>query len=124
MPQSGPSRLGRPTLPIWVARKCVRSAKSWFTLENCCLWFEGKSSGDGDAQGDARVDGQTLTVKYKGGEKKIIVPPDIPIVTYVPSDKSELKPGVKIFIFAGEKPDGTLQAPRVDLGKDGLTPPM
>ena len=56
----------------------------------------------------AGVDGQTLTVKYKGGEKKIIVPPDIPIVTYVPSDKSELKPGVKIFIFAGEKPDGTL----------------
>ena len=62
----------------------------------------------------AGVDGQTLTVKYKGGEKKIIVPPDIPIVTYVPSDKSELNPGVKIFIFAGEKPDGTLQAPRVE----------
>ena len=70
------------------------------------------------------VDVQTLTLKYKGGEKKIIVPPDIPIVTYVQSDKSELKPGVKIFIFAGKKPDGTLQAPRVDFGKDGLTPPM
>jgi len=73
----------------------------------------------------AGVDGQTLTLKYKGGAKKIIVPPDIPIVTYVPSDKSELKPGVKIFIAAANKqPDGTLQAPRVNFGKDGLTPPM
>ena len=70
------------------------------------------------------VDGQTLTLKYKTGEKRIIVPPEIPIVTYVQSDKSELKPGVKIFIFAGKKPDGTLQAPRVDFGKNGLTPPM
>jgi len=46
-------------------------------------------------------------------------------VTYVPSDKSELKPGIKIFISAAKKlPDGTLQAPRVTFGKDGLTPPM
>jgi len=71
------------------------------------------------------VQGQTLTMKYKDGEKKIIVPPGIPIVTYVMSDKSELKPGAKIFILAAKKqPDGTLQAPRVNFGKDGLTPPM
>ena len=71
------------------------------------------------------VEGQTLTMKYKDGEKKIIVPPGIPIVTYVMSDKSELKPGAKIFILAAKKqPDGTLQAPRVNFGKDGLTPPM
>jgi hypothetical protein len=70
-------------------------------------------------------DGHTLTLKYKDGEKKIIVPPDTPIVTYMPGDKSELKPGVKIFIAAATKlPDGTLQAPRVNFGKDGLTPPM
>jgi hypothetical protein len=43
----------------------------------------------------------------------------------MPGDKSELKPGVKIFIAAANKqPDGTLQAPRVNFGKDGLTPPM
>jgi len=71
------------------------------------------------------VNGQTLTMKYKDGEKRIIVPPDTPIVTYVPGDKSELKPGAKIFIAAAKKlPDGTLQAPRVNFGKDGLTPPM
>jgi hypothetical protein len=71
------------------------------------------------------VDGGTLTVKYKDGEKKIIVPPDVPIVTFVPGDKADLKPGVKIFIVAAKKlPDSTLQAARVNYGKDGLTPPM
>jgi Domain of unknown function (DUF5666) len=73
----------------------------------------------------AGIDGQTLTLKYKDGEKKIIVLPDTPIVTYMPGDKSELKPGVKIFIAAANKqPDGTLQAPRVNFGKDGVTPTM
>jgi hypothetical protein len=71
------------------------------------------------------VDGQTLSVKYKDGEKKLIVPPDATIVTYTPGDKSELKPGTKIFIAAAKKlPDGTLEAPRVNYGRDGLTPPM
>ena len=71
------------------------------------------------------VDGRVLSMKYKDGEKKIIVPARVPIVTYVPSDKSELKPGVQIFISAAKKlPDGTLQAPRVNFGRDGLTPPM
>ncbi len=71
------------------------------------------------------VEGQTLTVKYKGGEKKIIVAPDTPIVAIVPGDKSELKPGTKIYIFAAKKlPDGTLQAPSVRFGRDGLMPPM
>ena len=73
----------------------------------------------------AGVEGRTLTMKYKDGEKKIIVPPDAAIVKYVMGDKSELKPGAKIFIAAAKKlPDGTLQAPRVNFGKDGLTPPM
>ena len=73
----------------------------------------------------AGVDGRTLTLKYKDGEKKIVVPPDIPIVSFVPGDKTELKPGVKIFVAAAtQASDGTLQAPRVNYGKDGLTPPM
>src|SRR6202048_3795184 len=71
------------------------------------------------------VDGHTLTVKYKDGDKKIIVPPDVPIVTFAPGDRADLKPGTKIFIGASKKlPDGTLQAARVNYGKDGLTPPM
>jgi hypothetical protein len=72
----------------------------------------------------ASLDGQMLTLKYKDGEKKIIVPADAPIVVYVPGEKSELKPGASIFIAAAVKqPDGTLQAPRVNVGR-GVAPPM
>jgi hypothetical protein len=71
------------------------------------------------------TDGRTITVKYKDGEKKIIVPPDAPIVKYVPGNKGELTPGAKIFIVAAIKqPDGTLEAPNVAVGVNGLTPPM
>jgi hypothetical protein len=71
------------------------------------------------------VDGQTLTLKYKDGEKKILVPPDAMIVTYVPGDKSEITPGTKMFIAAAKKlDDGTFQTPRINYGKNGLGPPM
>ena len=70
-------------------------------------------------------DGQTLTVKYKDGEKKVIVPPEAIIVKYVPGDRAELKPGAKIFIAGAQRqPDGTLAAANVSVGRDGLTPPM
>jgi len=73
----------------------------------------------------AGVDGQTLTLKYKTGEKKIVVTPQTVIVTYNPGDKNDLQPGTKIFIAAAKKQaDGTLQAARINYGKDGLTPPM
>jgi hypothetical protein len=70
-------------------------------------------------------DGQTLSVNYKDGEKKILVTPETAVVTYVPGSKDDLKPGIKIFVGAGKKmADGTVQTPRVTYGKDGLTPPM
>jgi hypothetical protein len=73
----------------------------------------------------AGVDGQTLTLKYKDGEKKIVTTPETVIVTYMPGDKGELKPGAKIFVGAAKKlPDGTLQTPRINYGKDGIAPPM
>jgi hypothetical protein len=70
------------------------------------------------------VDGRTLTLKYKDGEKKISVPASAPIVTYVPGDKSDIKPGAKVFIVAVKQADGTLQGRAWRIGKDGLTPPM
>jgi hypothetical protein len=71
------------------------------------------------------VDGQTITLKYKDGEKRIAVTDDTVIVTYVPGSKDELKPGAKIFIAgAMKKDDGTLQASAISVGRDGLTPPM
>lgn len=73
----------------------------------------------------AGVDGQTLTVKYKDGEKKVLVTPETAVVTYVTGDRSDLKPGIKVFVGAAKKqPDGTVQTPRITYGKDGLTPPM
>jgi hypothetical protein len=73
----------------------------------------------------AGTEGQNILVKYKDGEKKVLVPPDTPIVTFVAGDKSELKPGAKIIIFsATQKEDGTLEAARVNVGRDGITPPM
>jgi len=73
----------------------------------------------------ADSDGQNIRVKYKDGEKKVVVPPGTPIVTFLPGDKSELKPGAKIIIFgANKKDDGTLEANRVNVGRDGITPPM
>jgi hypothetical protein len=69
------------------------------------------------------VSGDEIT--HKEGEKKIHVAPDTTIVTYAPGDKSELKPGAKIFIVAAnKKDDGTLEAPAISVGRDGITPPM
>ena len=72
----------------------------------------------------ASSDGQVLTLKYKDGEKQILVPAGIPIVSYVPGEVSELKAGAKIFISAAKKlPDGSLEAARVNVGR-GVAPPM
>jgi len=71
------------------------------------------------------VDGPMLTMKYKDGEKKISVPNNATIVLFVNGDKSDLKPGAKIFIAAGTKnPDGTIGTAGINVGKDGITPPM
>jgi hypothetical protein len=70
------------------------------------------------------VDGQTLTLKYKDGEKKSFVAANTPIVAYVPGDKNDLKVGVKVFIISAKQPDGTLQGRSWRVGRDGVTPPM
>jgi hypothetical protein len=73
----------------------------------------------------AGSDGPVLTVKYKEGEKKLMVTPDTAVVSYVVGSKDDLVPGTKVFVGAAKKqPDGTVQTPRITYGKDGLTPPM
>jgi hypothetical protein len=67
--------------------------------------------------------GQVLSVKYKDGEKKLLVTPETVVVTYVPGSKDDLKPGTKIFVGAAKKqPDGTLQTPRITYGRNGAGP--
>lgn len=69
------------------------------------------------------VDGQVLTVKYKGGEQKIVVPPDASILAYSVGDRAELKPGAHIAIVrVTKKPDGSLEADRVNVGRGGVVP--
>ncbi len=69
-------------------------------------------------------DGQNLLIKYKDGEKKIVVGPDTPVVTYVPGSRAELKAGDKIIAFVKQLPDGSFETNRISVGRDGLTPPM
>ena len=69
-------------------------------------------------------DGKTLTVKYKGGEKNIIVSSDTPVVTYEAGQRSELVVGAKIIATVAGQSDGLPQVTRVSVGRDGLTPPM
>jgi hypothetical protein len=69
-------------------------------------------------------DGHTLLIKYKDGEKKVLVSPETPVVTYVPGEKSDLKAGAKIIAFVKQLPDGSFESNRVSVGRDGLTPPM
>jgi hypothetical protein len=69
------------------------------------------------------VDGATMMVEYKGGEKKIVVPPGTPIVRYEIGGPADLKPGARFTVLAAtRKPDGTLEASRINVGRGGVVP--
>jgi hypothetical protein len=71
----------------------------------------------------AGVEGSTITVKYTGGEKKIIVPETAPIVRYEIGGKADLKPGAHFTVLAATKrPDGTFETSRINVGRDGAVP--
>jgi len=71
------------------------------------------------------VDGQTIMVKYPDGEKKVIVPPNTPVVKFEPGSPADLKPGAQFIIIAAQKAeDGSLTAPAINVGRDGAAPPM
>jgi hypothetical protein len=72
-----------------------------------------------------KAEGNTLMLKYKDGEKTIVVPSDAIVVNLIPGDKADLVPGAKIFIPRWAKAaDGTWEATVVLVGRDGITPPM
>jgi len=68
--------------------------------------------------------GRILTLKYKGGEKKILVPEDVPIVNIEVGDRSLLVVGAKIVLRARKNADGSMTALSVSVGKNGIMPPM
>ena len=73
---------------------------------------------------EAMASDRVMTVQYKGGEKKILVTPKTVVVSFAPTERSELKPGAPVFVNAQRQPDGTLAAPRVNVGLHGQVPPM
>lgn len=65
-----------------------------------------------------------LKLEYKGGSQNIAVPPDATIVEFTPATPDQLKPNSKVFVIARKQDDGSLVAPAIVVGKDGLKPPM
>jgi hypothetical protein len=75
--------------------------------------------------GDLKVsDGRYLTLTYKGGEQKVFVPPNAPIITYEKATMADVKKGDHVIVTATHNADETLTATRIGIGKDGLVPPM
>jgi hypothetical protein len=83
------------------------------TMTNANLASVVKSSG-----------GNELTLEYKGGSQKILVPDGTPIVDFVPGDRSLLVPGATIFAGAQVAADGKITTGRVAVSKDGVKPPQ
>ena len=68
------------------------------------------------------VDGPVLSVKYKDGEKKLVVTPQTVVVTYEIGKREEVQPGTKIIVAAKKQADGTFQTPRITYGRNGEGP--
>ena len=70
-------------------------------------------------------DGQTLVMKYKDGEKTIIVPPNIEVVKFAPAAAADIKAGQKFFVPRGKRlEDGAVEAGVIVIGSHGVDPPM
>ncbi|TXR48411.1 DUF5666 domain-containing protein [Phyllobacterium endophyticum] len=99
-----------------------------------------KGTGEGDRPWDLRpnssmtnatvanavtsVDGRTVMVTYRGGQKKIDIPETTPIVTLEVAAPKDLRAGTNVFIAADHANDGTLTTHRVIYGSNGVVPPM
>jgi hypothetical protein len=68
--------------------------------------------------------GRELSVTYKGGSNTVTVPPDVPVVTFAPAERADLKVGATVFLGATKNAEGQLTASRVTVSKDGVAPPM
>jgi ribosomal protein L30E len=67
---------------------------------------------------------RTLTLAYKGGEKTVVVPDNVPVAMYELADRSALVPGAHVIVYAAAQGDGTLAAERVTVGTHGFVPPQ
>jgi hypothetical protein len=118
MPQSdGSQRAIQVTVFAPVQRGVGEGFRPWSARPNSTM------TNGAVEQTVAGVDGQVLTVKYKGGEQKIVVPPEAVILAYAVGDKSELKPGAHVAILRAQKQaDGSFAADRVNVGRGDVVP--
>lgn len=70
------------------------------------------------------TDGRNLKLSYKGGSNEVTVPPNVPVVTFVPAARPDLAPGRQVFVVAKSASQGTYAAQRVVVEKNGVVPPM
>jgi hypothetical protein len=84
----------------------------------------GSSMTNGTVGSLVAANGRTITITYKGGEKRVVVPDDVPVVTYEPADRTALTVGANVLINGSRAADGTVTAASVSVGKNGLVPPM
>lgn len=75
----------------------------------------------GDVTG---TDGRVVTMRYQGVETRLVVPPDAPVITYEPGSRSQLVKGAHVIVMAVKADDGSLVSHAVQVGKNGLVPPM
>ena len=68
--------------------------------------------------------GRELTLSYKDGAQRVVVPANIPIVAAQDGDRSLLAVGEYAFIAVTAGADGKLTATRVQVTKDGVKPPQ
>ncbi len=89
-------------------------------------WDLGKNSSmtNGTIGSVVGTSGRTMTVDYKGGQKKLLVPDDVPVVDLEPGSKAMLKPGAHVVAFGPKGGDGSVDAKRIIIGEDGTVPPM
>jgi hypothetical protein len=84
----------------------------------------GSSMTNGTVGSLVAAKGRTITITYKGGEQRVVVPDDVPIVTYARADRTALTVGANVLINGTRAADGTVTASSVSVGKNGLVPPM
>jgi Domain of unknown function (DUF5666) len=84
----------------------------------------GSSMTNGTVGSLTAANGRMITITYNGGEKHVLVPDNVPIVTYEPADISALTPGANVLVNGTHNADGTIVASSVSIGKNGLVPPM
>jgi Domain of unknown function (DUF5666) len=84
----------------------------------------GSSMTNGTVGSLSATNGRMITIAYKGGEKHVLVPDNVPVVTYEPADLSALTPGANVLVNGTHTADGSVVATSVSIGKNGLVPPM